>query len=249
MNIFVLDLDPVAAAQYHLDVHVVKMILELGQMLSTAHRILDNIPPEQDILYKKTHFNHPCAKWVRENSANYFWAFDHFLALGEEYTFRYNKTHKSINDLRKRLAVLPKSISISSAKTKFALAMPEEYKSDNPVDSYRKYYQFKVNTLSRISWKNRSIPPFIQLENDRMPTYTFRCNECGNDFDVVAKMSESKGENLECPNCGSIGKSEQQIGASKIVSGYRTNHRVPDGFKDVLKTIKKNYPRNKIDVV
>ena len=41
MNIFVLDKDPVKAAQYQCDKHVVKMIVESAQMLSTAHRLLD----------------------------------------------------------------------------------------------------------------------------------------------------------------------------------------------------------------
>ena len=41
MNIFYLDRDPVIAAQMMCDKHVVKMILESAQMLSTAHRVLD----------------------------------------------------------------------------------------------------------------------------------------------------------------------------------------------------------------
>jgi hypothetical protein len=36
MNIFALDADPAKAAQMHADVHVVKMILETAQLLSTA---------------------------------------------------------------------------------------------------------------------------------------------------------------------------------------------------------------------
>jgi len=77
-----------------------------------------------------------------------------------------------------------------------------------------------------------------------MPTYTFRCRSCGNSFDLFTKMGNSKGDTLECPNCMAVGQCEQEIGVSKIVSGYHTNHRVPDGFKDILKTIKKNYPKN-----
>ena len=38
MNIFYLDTDPELSAKYHCDKHVVKMILEYGQLLSTAHR-------------------------------------------------------------------------------------------------------------------------------------------------------------------------------------------------------------------
>ena len=41
MNIFILDEDPTIAAQMQCDKHVVKMIVESAQMLSTAHRMLD----------------------------------------------------------------------------------------------------------------------------------------------------------------------------------------------------------------
>ena len=41
MNIFVLDMNPVTAAQMQCDKHVVKMIVESAQMLSTAHRMID----------------------------------------------------------------------------------------------------------------------------------------------------------------------------------------------------------------
>jgi hypothetical protein len=41
MNIFVLSDDPVQAAQDQCDKHVVKMIVESAQMLSTVHRMLD----------------------------------------------------------------------------------------------------------------------------------------------------------------------------------------------------------------
>lgn len=41
MNIFILDTEPTTAAHLHCDKHVVKMILEAAQMLSTTHRMLD----------------------------------------------------------------------------------------------------------------------------------------------------------------------------------------------------------------
>ena len=41
MNIFALDQSPEKAAQMHLDRHVVKMIIEYAQLLSTAHRLSD----------------------------------------------------------------------------------------------------------------------------------------------------------------------------------------------------------------
>lgn len=41
MNIFFIDLDPDVAARQLVDKHVVKMIVESAQLLSTAHRVLD----------------------------------------------------------------------------------------------------------------------------------------------------------------------------------------------------------------
>ena len=44
MNIFYLDEDPLVAARYHCDKHVVKMITETAQMLCTAHREILGTP-------------------------------------------------------------------------------------------------------------------------------------------------------------------------------------------------------------
>ena len=41
MNIFYLHNEPAECAKLHNDKHVVKMILEYGQLMSTAHRYLD----------------------------------------------------------------------------------------------------------------------------------------------------------------------------------------------------------------
>jgi hypothetical protein len=90
MNIFVLDENIEICAQYHCDKHVVKMITEYNQLMSTACHVL-NINIEG--IYKKTHVNHPCAIWVRENRSNFKYLLDLNKELLKEYTFRYNKTH------------------------------------------------------------------------------------------------------------------------------------------------------------
>ena len=41
MNIFILDRDHTKCAEYHVNLHVTKMQIELAQLLSTAHRLLD----------------------------------------------------------------------------------------------------------------------------------------------------------------------------------------------------------------
>ena len=73
MNLFYLDRDPVEAARMQCDRHVVKMILETAQMLSTAHIELDG----KQVAYKATHKNHPSTVWVRSSSLAYNWTWRH----------------------------------------------------------------------------------------------------------------------------------------------------------------------------
>lgn len=47
VNIFFLDYDPAAAARAHCDKHVVKMILETAQLLSTAWHVHHNVPSDE----------------------------------------------------------------------------------------------------------------------------------------------------------------------------------------------------------
>ena len=89
MNIFYLARDPEIAAQMMCDKHVVKMILESAQMLSTAHRVLDGDEyANSHGLYKMAHKNHPSTIWVRSSVKNYMWLYDHMIALMNEYTHR-----------------------------------------------------------------------------------------------------------------------------------------------------------------
>lgn len=133
MNIFVLDECPQKAAEYSCDKHVVKMVLETAQLLSTA--LQQN---GVKTTYKATHINHPCAIWARKTKGNYKWLYRHFICLLDEYFKRYGKIH-SCNRLTKELH--PDNFKNSNNdQTMFSLAMPEQYKSDDPVKSYRAYY-------------------------------------------------------------------------------------------------------------
>jgi hypothetical protein len=136
MNIFVLDKCPYRAAEQQCDKHVVKMVLETGQMLSTVHRQYGNL---HDTLYRETHSKHPCTQWAGRNRANYNWLFDHFCGLANEYLHRYGKTHKSFTQLYAVVRYPPDAMP-DGELTPFALAMPEHYKGDDAVESYRRYY-------------------------------------------------------------------------------------------------------------
>ena len=157
MNIFILDSDPILSVQYYVNKHVVKMILETAQLLSTAHRILDN--NDDPVLYKKTHCNHPCAKWVRETAGNYRYAYQLFKELSSEYHYRYDKQHLSWTKLKDILKEPPKNISSNMEITPFALAMPEQYKSSDAVNAYRAYYNGEKRHM--FIWKKRPIPYWV----------------------------------------------------------------------------------------
>jgi hypothetical protein len=93
MNIFYLHENPERCAEMHCDKHVVKMILESAQLLSTAHHEIDGEP--SIVCYKSTHEGHPSAVWARENRSNYIWLWNLLNSLCKEYTKRYDKVHKT----------------------------------------------------------------------------------------------------------------------------------------------------------
>lgn len=139
MNIFYFYKSPTLSAQAQPDKMLVKMPLETAQMLCTAHRELDGDEyADEQGLYQRAYWNHPCTIWARESSANYWWLYSHFIALGSEYTYRYGKIHKSIRKLWKPLFKIPDNIT-KGKLTPLAQAMPEEYKDENPITAYRNY--------------------------------------------------------------------------------------------------------------
>ena len=151
MNIFVLDENPNVCAQYHCDKHVVKMILETAQLLCGAHWTIGSEAP-----YKLSHKNHPCSIWVRECVENYIWLCDLGIELCKEYTYRYGKKHKSQEIIEWCMVNIPK-LKENGSMTKFALAMPDEYKVDySVVESYRNYYRGAKTSFA--VWKNRDVP-------------------------------------------------------------------------------------------
>jgi hypothetical protein len=140
MNIFYLHKDPSVSASAMTDKHVVKMILESAQMLSTAHHVLDkDNAKHQDKLYKPTHQNHPSSVWVRQSKDHYAWLYSHFLALSKEYSTRYNKVHKTYEQLHEVLHGYPNNIP-DEFFSQPPQAMPDIFKDHDSVQAYRRYY-------------------------------------------------------------------------------------------------------------
>ena len=163
MNIFYFNHSPITSAEEQPDKMLVKMPLETAQMLCTAHRILDGDEYADRVgLYKTAYKNHPCTIWARECFGNYRWLYKHFIALGEEYAYRYGREHASITKLRKWLEPGPRNIVMSTGMTPLAQAMPDEYKHEDPIVAYRKYV---INEKHYAKWeKGRSKPKWWNLE-------------------------------------------------------------------------------------
>lgn len=174
MNVFYLDSDPQRCAEYHCDKHVVKMIIEYAQLMSTAHRILDG---EEYIdltangrrikrwrmandkfengLMKASHINHPSNVWVRECKENYVWLNQMWHHLLKEYTHRYGK-HHACEKYRHYLDKLPANIATKSFAEPTP-AMPDDCKiAGDSLASYRKYYIYKKADFAK--WTKRESP-------------------------------------------------------------------------------------------
>ncbi len=173
MNIFYLSKNPKECAEMHLDKHVVKMIIEYAQLMSTAHRVLDGteyydktangrkikrwrLPDEREArLMKASHINHPSAVWVRANVANYRWLFTMWEFLCKEYTFRYEKKH-ACSRLLNCLDMPPNKMPGGDFYPPTP-AMPDDVKKPgDSLASYRNYYIKNKTHLA--SWKKRNIP-------------------------------------------------------------------------------------------
>lgn len=178
MNIFMLDKSPQKSAEMLDSTRVIKMIVESAQLLSTAHRILDGtklldyttgrkktlwkLPDSRDdILYQAAYVNHPCNIWIRKTSSNYRWLFDHFSSLLSEYTRRYGKIHSS-SRLETALSSYPNNL-IHGDFTPPPLAMPDEYKTEDFVESYRSYFNGEKLFPKKkpADWKTREIPYWV----------------------------------------------------------------------------------------
>ena len=177
MNLFYLHEDPQECATLHCDKHVVKMIIEYAQLMSTARRMLDGEEYEgrtklnhkirrwrhpnetmEQTLYKASHINHPTTQWVRESADHY----QHLLALWRqlsfEYTFRYKRVHETFRKLHVLLLELPTNIPKNGFREP-PQCMPEDVKSESVIEAYHKYYAVYKKDFAR--WTNRDVPQFM----------------------------------------------------------------------------------------
>lgn len=192
MNIFVLDENPKKSVELMCDKHVVKMLVETAQILSTVHRILDGEEvtvkkqaegstkarnyktwvlddEREDILYKSTHVHHPAVVWAMSSLLNYNWLLAHFEALIEENNHRFGEKDRKSAELLETLKTPPKNIK-DLPFDRFYTIMDDQYIiSADAVMNYRNYYNKGKKHIHK--WTNRPTPEWINDEADILPQH------------------------------------------------------------------------------
>lgn len=159
MNIFYINEDPILAARELADDHIRKMQIESAQMCCTAHWETGKEAP-----YKRAHKNHPSTKWARESLSQYLWLVEHGLEICNEFTKRYKNTHKT-----KQVLLWLKNNTPDIPDNGFKeppLCMPDIYKTDNAVMSYRKFYIEDKIKIKKLNWNKLNNIPLWVLEQE-----------------------------------------------------------------------------------
>ena len=153
MNIFFLSLDPNECARLYCDQHVIKILLEVVQMLYTAWNLsgLEYRAPYNRARtrrgYRSAHVNHPMCMWVR---ANYGFAARLAVALAVEYTNRFHKVHACAKHALWLFDHRPPPATVTYRPTTYLSregipeCMPEEHWNPDIVEAYRSYYTTKT---------------------------------------------------------------------------------------------------------
>lgn len=178
MNLFYLDTNIDRCAEYHIDKHVGKMQLEAAQLMTAtiwvdkhlgfvprkltseelgiindAKHLEPSIDDRVFTRYLPTHINHPCAIWARSSLDHHYWIICYIEALNQESQWRGNKSHASCKEALR----MPEPLQLpNKGWSTPALAMPEQYKCNDPVKSYRSYYRNEKSSIA--TWKKRGNP-------------------------------------------------------------------------------------------
>jgi hypothetical protein len=129
------------------------MITEATQLLNDALIAAD---PAYIPVYKRSHPHHPLVKWTGKSRANFDWLCKFGLELAKEYTYRYGKIHKCQAIIESLQHCKSREKMPDIGMTTFLRCMPDEYKVDDVVESYRNYYRGAKQHIAK--WTKRPEP-------------------------------------------------------------------------------------------
>jgi hypothetical protein len=170
MNIFVLDKDPVAAAQSMCNLHINKMVLESAQMLTNCflNNDLETAPQTYSGTVRKySHWNHPSSVWTRDTSGNMLWLLEHTIALEQERLFRGYNPH-FVSSFIEWVSNNHGKAQVSTGNlTEFPIAISAAqncrhhpaFESSSVVEKYRLYYICDKAAFAK--WTRREVPEWF----------------------------------------------------------------------------------------
>jgi hypothetical protein len=180
MNIFLLDKDLTRSAEYMVDSHVRKMLIEATQMLCIAvawHHgyIVDTVDPygkrhyskfeQMSGVYKytKSQASHPCTLWARTCRNNAMYLERYAYEMIAEYEHRFGKKPSLVRATLKTCMKLlrePGRLPALDKPTKFIQCMNPIYHDRSAVKAYRKYY--KATKQHLLVYTKRRVPAFMK---------------------------------------------------------------------------------------
>ena len=158
MNIFIFDTDIKKNVKQYCNRHVVKMITESAQILCT---VLHKNGIEAH--YKPTHANKEVTIWAGRSKANFIYLLELGLAIGNEYTYRYGKIHKSqyvLFDIQDKLS----RIEFKEFELTPFIQYTKEIKHEDVTIAYRMYFNKYKQHIAK--WKKRDVPEWF-VKNEK----------------------------------------------------------------------------------
>jgi hypothetical protein len=107
----------------------------------------------------KAHQNHPCTKWVRESIENFLYLWKLNQLLNKEWQFRFGHYRDHLAYTKMKNLGHPKLPYVD--QTPFPLVMPDQFRSEDPVKSYRDFFVGAKSHLA--TWTNREVPSWFPL--------------------------------------------------------------------------------------
>lgn len=174
VNFFYLDKDSSKCAKYYCDKHVLKIPIEIAQILSKIHHVL-----KTKIDYQKIYANSKVVKeslgpylWTLSSLDNYIWTCDLGLELINEYKYRFGKTSHKTESVLIYLKENPPPIK-NLGITPFVMTNKYDmfqYVSLNPITNAR--YNYAEMKCANDKWTKRIKPKWFdtlskKIEEDK----------------------------------------------------------------------------------
>lgn len=161
MNIFVLDRNPVIAAQSLDDVRLERLCFECLEMLSMYFHINKGI--SNIFKYREHQLEHPVSVWIRKDIKHYNWALAYGVSLCNEYLYRFGINNKYAKYYVEILKYTPVQLPIDE-NLKFRNSTINYKHVKDIVLAYKYHYAWKLKESDiKIPkyWTKRELPQWL----------------------------------------------------------------------------------------